>query len=364
MKTGIKLALICSMVCILTSNADIKVTLPDNCDAKTIKYFYAPINKYATAKTRAETGMVEDSVAINNCRALIKTPSTTDNLFYGISIDGTNGISLYLAPGDNVNVDISSIYPFSYSLSGTPLADGMNELLILETPFYSKIAQINDISAEEKNKLAEEYYTTMKDFIVTNPQGAAAPIALMNLGGENFVNLCDSLNQSFKQSMLYPLVERKYNSEQKEIAARKKQEAFASGTVEAPAFTLKGLDGEDISLADFRGKWVILDFWGSWCPWCIKGFPELKEAYKKYEGKLEIIGIDCNESEEDWRAGVEKYELPWVQVYNPADGTCATDYGVRGYPSKAIIDPEGKIRNFTVGHNPAFFEALSELMGE
>ena len=152
--------------------------------------------------------------------------------------------------------------------------------------------------------------------------------------------------------------------EAKRKALEEKLEALQSGDVQAPNFTLKDLDGKDVSLSDFRGKWVILDFWGSWCPWCIKGFPELKEAYQKYAGELVIIGIDCRESEEDWRAGVEKYELPWVNVYNPKDSKLTEEYAVPGYPTKAIINPEGIIKNITVGHDPAFYEALTSLLGK
>lgn len=144
----------------------------------------------------------------------------------------------------------------------------------------------------------------------------------------------------------------------------KKLEMMESGDFTAPNFTLKNLEGQDVSLEDFRGKWVILDFWGSWCPWCIKGFPELKEAYSKYGDELVIIGIDCRESEEEWRAGVEKYELPWVNVYNPQDSNLTEEYNIPGYPTKFIIDPQGIIRNVTIGHDPEFFDALTKFMGK
>lgn len=154
------------------------------------------------------------------------------------------------------------------------------------------------------------------------------------------------------------------NREAKRIEMEKRLEKLQSGDVKAPDFTLKNLEGKEISLKDFRGKWVILDFWGSWCPWCIKGFPELKEAYEKYQNDLVIIGIDCRESEEDWKAGVEKYQLPWVNVYNPQDSKLTEEYAVPGYPTKAIINPEGYIKNITVGHDPEFFVVLTELMGK
>lgn len=127
---------------------------------------------------------------------------------------------------------------------------------------------------------------------------------------------------------------------------------------DAPAFTLKDLAGQEVSLSDFKGKWVVLDFWGGWCKWCVKGIPEMKEIYRKYHDKgLEIIGIDCNEPEENWRAAVARYDLPWVNLYNPmprGEGVPA-DYFVPGYPTKVIINPEGKIFDIVVGEDPAFY---------
>ncbi|MBD5286640.1 MAG: TlpA family protein disulfide reductase [Bacteroides sp.] len=130
----------------------------------------------------------------------------------------------------------------------------------------------------------------------------------------------------------------------------------------APDFTLNDINGKPLSLSDLKGKWVILDFWGSWCPWCIKGFPALKEAYKQYGGKVEVLGIDCGDTEEAWKESVAKHELPWLQVYNPKGTDLTAQYGIQGFPTKFIIDPEGRVANVTIGEDPAFFEVLSTLV--
>lgn len=135
-----------------------------------------------------------------------------------------------------------------------------------------------------------------------------------------------------------------------------------SDRVAAPDFTLNDIDGKPLSLSDLKGKWVILDFWGSWCPWCIKGFPALKDAYKEYDGKVEIVGIDCGDSKEVWKASVEKYDLPWLQVYNPRSSDLTDRYGIQGFPTKFIIDPDGNVANVTVGENPDFFNILRSLV--
>ena len=129
----------------------------------------------------------------------------------------------------------------------------------------------------------------------------------------------------------------------------------------APDFTLTDIYGMPLTLSDFRGKYVVLDFWGSWCPWCIKGIPKMKEYYQKYNGKFEIIGIDCNETQEKWKAAVATYNMPWKHVFNPRSSRLVADYGIQGYPTKIIIDPKGRVDRVVVGEDPAFYNYLDEL---
>ena len=143
----------------------------------------------------------------------------------------------------------------------------------------------------------------------------------------------------------------------KEEESAKKQSA---GTV-APDFTLNDINGKPLKLSSLRGKYVILDFWGSWCGWCIKGFPEMKKYYEKYKGKFEILGIDCNDTEEKWKAAVEENKLPWLHVYCPKDAKVTDDYGITGFPTKIVIAPDGKIYKSIVGEDPAFYTMLDEL---
>ena len=150
----------------------------------------------------------------------------------------------------------------------------------------------------------------------------------------------------------------------KKLDYEKKQKEASKDVADgklAPDFTLKSIDGTDLSLSSLRGKYVILDFWGSWCGWCIKGFPEMKKYYQKYSDRLEILGVDCNDTEEKWKAAVEKHELKWKHVFNPQDSDLPARYAVSGYPTKIIIDPDGKIVKTVAGEDPAFYNFLDEL---
>lgn len=348
------------------AQATITVNVPADCTAEGINYFYAPIQQYANAKTRAERGIQVDSVKFENSKAQISVPGNDVSYMYGLNIEG-NDVMVYVDNGQNVSVDVTSCNPFDYKASGSLIMDATNTVNEAAAPAINKLQSMDPSAPDfeaQREQAYKEYVEAQKNLIASQPGADVTLLALMNLNGEDFVDIFEALPSDYQGNIVYPLVQAQYKSEKKNLEMEQKQKNLQSGQVEAPAFTLKDLEGKEVSLSDFRGKWVILDFWGSWCPWCIKGFPELKEAYQKYAGKLEIIGIDCRESEAEWRAGVQKYQLPWVNVYNPEGSKLTEEYGVQGYPTKAIVNPEGKIANITVGHDPAFFEVLSSLIGE
>ncbi len=274
-------------------------------------------------------------------------------------------VDLYASPEDNLAVIITSMQPLEYIVTGSKLMDGITVLKEKSNGIvtkYNAAANANPRDEVAMEAARKEYDTLFKDYLKNNPSDPASLYALLNMEGEDFMNAYNSLSDELKATALYPLVENQKTYVEKSIEAEKRLEELQSGNVMAPDFTLKNLEGKDVSLSEFRGKWVIIDFWGSWCGWCIKGFPALKDAYEQYQPELEIIGVDCNEPEEKWRQGVEKYQLPWVHVYNPGDTDLLSDYGVQGFPTKVIVNPEGKIANITVGENPAFFDTLAKLI--
>ncbi len=150
----------------------------------------------------------------------------------------------------------------------------------------------------------------------------------------------------------------------KEAEEEARQEGMTGNP--APDFTLNDINGKPLALSSLRGKWVIIDFWGSWCKWCIKGIPDMKEYYTKYGDKLEILGVDCNDTVEKWKAAVKEYELPWLHVYWDKDDENGDNplalYGVRGFPTKVIVDPQGNVTKVIVGEDPAFYDYLDEVL--
>ena len=106
------------------------------------------------------------------------------------------------------------------------------------------------------------------------------------------------------------------------------------------------LNGKPVSLADYRGKLVLLDFWATWCGPCITELPNIKEVYEKYYDKgFEIIGISLDTDEAALRTFIKENRLPWRQVFDGAgrETSLAQQYGVSSIPAQFLIDREGTV---------------------
>jgi thiol-disulfide isomerase/thioredoxin len=165
-------------------------------------------------------------------------------------------------------------------------------------------------------------------------------------------------------SMMAACANKPKTAQTNETATAQTTTAAADDDDMAPNFELPDLQGNPRSLSSLRGKYVIIDFWGSWCVWCIRGFPAMKDVYAKYKDDLEILGVDCQDSEKKWHAAVVQYDLPWLQVRCPDDmlDDLAEMYGIEGFPTKAVISPEGKLLKVVVGEDPEFYTYLDDLL--
>ncbi len=114
----------------------------------------------------------------------------------------------------------------------------------------------------------------------------------------------------------------------------------------APDFSIKDLNGNQISLASFRNnKTVCLTFWATWCPYCIKEIPRLKEIYSHYSSKgVQVIAVNVasNDPINRVKAFQRKYEIPYPILYDES-GYVSRLYGIQGIPVSLVIDRQGII---------------------
>ena len=239
----------------------------------------------------------------------------------------------------------------------------------LQRDYSAKMEQGANPDSLEKviNKAYEELKANLSDatlkYIKAHPDMEACVSMLDNVDVENYKEVLAALSPAVREGRMKGLVDHFADYAQKAL----EREAAKKNTVEgnvAPDFTLKSIDGKNISLSSLKGKVVVLDFWGSWCGWCIKGMPKMKEYYAKYKGKLEILGIDCNDTEQKWRDAVKKHELPWLHVRNEGNPDVTVLYGISGSPTKIVVDAEGKISKVVVGESEDFYTYLDQLLGK
>ncbi len=143
--------------------------------------------------------------------------------------------------------------------------------------------------------------------------------------------------------------------------------SMQDNTSKAPDFTLNNIKGEEVSLSDYKGKVVIIDFWATWCPPCRKGIPDLISLQNEYKDNVKVIGISLDR--ENTKAGVpdfvDKMGINYPVVY--FNDKVINDFGgVSAIPTTFIVDQDGNIVKKIVGLYPKseYENKIKELIKE
>lgn len=137
----------------------------------------------------------------------------------------------------------------------------------------------------------------------------------------------------------------------------------------APEVTLKRVSGETLELSDYRGKWVFINFWATWCPPCIAEMPSMELFYQRYkERNMAMLAVSIDQSDKQFVIDfVEKYELTFEIFLDPSS-EIAMQFGVMGIPSTFILNPKGEIVSQATGPREwmesSIIEYFDELMAE
>lgn len=271
-------------------------------------------------------------------------------------------------------------------VKGDKINEELNKLKVKENPINKKswelrkqsvlVHRAGDTVAHKKiqaeiTALSETKKQLRKDFIAQHPASFISVYLMSQMYDDysavDYEKAYAKLASAYKGTTYAKIVAAKIES----------AKATALGRT-AIDFSKKDINGGNFSLASLKGKYVLLDFWGSWCGPCRQSHPHLKTVYEKYKSKgLEIVGIsdekiaELDKAETAWKKAVEQDGIQWVHVlnnYGKADFDLVQKYGVAGFPTKFLLDKEGKILYKLVGAgeegDAAIDAKLKEVFGE
>ncbi len=352
---------------------------------------YAPVNN-------ADVEPVMDTLTAINGRFTYDITDSVDVMAY-LTFGNTNPrtlasgqaymsesgvMMLYVKPGDRIRIKGDATNPLyvEYEVKGA----GFNhDFALLRQADMENIVKVDSLTlaidavmADQANPLrdsiARTLWTEMKPWqerrgevaancILNFPNTDLAAFLALQQDLPKFGESYPALGETAKNGLFAQQLseqQARYENYRKIVQAR---ELIVPGAP-APDFMLTNLSGREISLASFKGKFVVLDFWGSWCGWCLKGMPDMKKYYDKYRRKVEFIGINCRDSAENWAKTVKEYNMNWTQLKNFDDDpnlSVTMSYGISGFPTKIIIDKQGMIVEVFEGETPEFYTILDQL---
>ena len=294
--------------------------------------------------------------------------------FYGCS-----DITIFRFDRERVrfNARMDSIFVTDFTARGSQINRDWSEIHTSYNPLLiqSALLQCEDIPekqyTERKNKIDEETINLCQNYIRQHPDKLISAYLLSGTGSlEDMIEYADMISDDVRNSPFSVIFQNIETQKEKRLKKQQKEATNRMGAVgtdaDTPNFILFDTEGNTFTLSSLRGKWVVLDFWATWCGPCLASMPHLKDYYQKYAGKFEIVGIANQSEEAAWEKMVKDMELPWINVINPKGVSKEKDltnvYGIEGFPTYIILNKEGKIHKKYLGAQPDFYKELDTIL--
>ncbi len=269
----------------------------------------------------------------------------------------------------------------NYSVSGSPSSENLRHFvvairehlrdfntmnMVIDTLETRGNDSILTIAKKDLADLRLNFTQFVEHYADTTPYLPNAVFAarMLNLASEG--NYLSAFSQGLHRRFPRAKMAADFNDYYTKTSAKLKQPKHQTVNLEngapAPEVALPGVDGKVVTLSSLRGKFVLLDFWASWCQPCRKENPNVVAAYKKYKNNnFTILGVSLDNAKEPWMKAIADDHLEWTHVcdFKGWASEAASTYSVQSIPSNFLIDTSGRI----IGHNLQG-EALEQKLNE
>jgi thiol-disulfide isomerase/thioredoxin len=284
--------------------------------------------------------------------------------FYQVRVYYMDRIDFW-ADNDNIHVNVRGIDtarvkiknpPYIYMENTSANNDLINDVKFVQYQHYQNQIAVSkaqykaglskdslwiDYMKTASNDLYPDMEKRMKYIINKYKDQPAVLYALNSLNwkrdGDLIMSTLDNLTKK------YPNLTQA-RDKKKEIMENMAQTAKIANGNKAPDFAYPDVNGKKWSPKDFKGKYLIIDFWASWCGPCRAEIPHLKEVYKKYQSKgLDILAVSVDAREADWKKAMAEEKMAWPQINAKESKPVMASYLFSGIPYLVVVDKEGNI---------------------
>ncbi len=282
---------------------------------------------------------------------------------------GDNIIGVPLVNDENeirIDVDLSKKDDF-YTVSGSDASKQLKDLIdnigkknfVVEKSF-SALDSLKRLSAPDsvvlaattaKNNAIQDLNNYMKGFIDNTSNPTLSVLALgwasRSFSQNEFETALNNLTKKFPTNASIIEMKKNYDIQKAQMAqTQQKPDDNSWVNKQAPDFALPDASGKMVSLASFKGKYLLVDFWASWCSPCRMENPNVVKAYSEFKDKnFAILGVSLDKEKDPWQQAVQEDKLAWTQVSDLKywNSKAVEVFKFEGIPFNILIDPQGKI---------------------